>query len=91
MSVDKKQYSHTNRAGVTYWLFSKEVTLRGGKKQLIYFFRKDRTYHNQPVSGWANRVPDLPHQFKVQENPRNGFLTLVRKTRTRNFAEDEED
>ena len=33
-------YSHTNSKGVTYYLHSTEVTLRGGKPQTIYFFAK---------------------------------------------------
>ena len=34
-------YKHTNSKGVTYYLNSKEVTLRGGKLQKIYYFSKD--------------------------------------------------
>ena len=34
-------YSHTNSKGQTYYLHSKEVTLRGGRKQTIYFFSKE--------------------------------------------------
>lgn len=61
-------YSHTNSKGVTYFLHSKEVTLRGGKLQRIYFFAKDE----RP----ADAVTDLPEGYTVVENPRNGFLTL---------------
>ena len=63
-------YKHTNSKGVTYYLNSKNVTLRGGKKQTIYYFSKD----NRPST-----ATDLPSDRKVQENPRNGFLTLKRK------------
>ena len=31
-------YNHTNSKGVTYYLNSKEVTLRGGKVQRIFYF-----------------------------------------------------
>ena len=62
-------YQHTNSKGVTYHLNSKEVTLRGGKKQRIYYFSKD----NRP------EATDLPDGFIVNENPRNGFLTVSRK------------
>lgn len=62
-------YSHTNSKGVKYYLNSKEVTLRGGKKQTIYYFSKDE----RPES-----VDDLPAGFVVNENPRNGFLTVKR-------------
>ncbi|HWZ65210.1 MAG TPA: hypothetical protein VNX65_00250 [Patescibacteria group bacterium] len=61
-------YQHTNTKGVTYFLHSKLVTLRGGKQQRIYFFAKDE----RP----ADAVDALPEGYMVQENPRNGFLTL---------------
>ena len=62
-------YTHTNSKGVTYYLNSKEVTLRGGKKQVIYFFSKDKRAEGT----------DLPAGYEVNENPRNAFLTLKRK------------
>ena len=61
-------YTHTNSKGVTYFLHSKEVTLRGGKLQRIFYFAKDE----RP----ADAVEKLPDGYGVQENPRNGFLTL---------------
>ena len=63
-------YKHTNSKGVTYYLNSKTVTLRGGKKQTIYYFSKDER---------PETAADLPSDRKVEENPRNGFLTLKRK------------
>ncbi len=63
-------YKHTNSKGVTYYLNSKAVTLRGGKVQTIYYFSKD----DRPASHC-----DLPDGFTVNENPRNGFLTVKRK------------
>jgi hypothetical protein len=62
-------YSHTNSKGVKYFLNSKEVTLRGGKKQTIYYFSKDER---------AETIDALPAGFVVNENPRNGFLTVKR-------------
>lgn len=59
-------YKHTNSRGVTYYLNKKEVTLRGGKKQTIYYFSKDE----RPEGC------DLPDGYVVKENPRNGFLTV---------------
>jgi len=64
-------YSHTNSKGVTYYLHSKEVTLRGGKVQRIYYFAKD-VRPNEAVD-------ELPADRVVMENPRNGFLTLKKK------------
>ncbi len=61
-------YKHTNSKGVTYYLNSKMVTLRGGKDQRIYYFSKD-----QRPEGC-----DLPSDMSVNENPRNGFLTVKR-------------
>ena len=65
-------YSHTNSKGITYYLHKSEVTLRGGKKQTIYFFAKtEKNAKGTPV--------DLPADRQVNENPRNGFLTLYKK------------
>ena len=66
-------YSHTNSKGVTYFLHSKEVTLRGGKLQRIYYFAKD-TRPNEAIEA-------LPDGYEVVENPRNGFLTLKRSNK----------
>lgn len=63
-------YKHTNSKGVSYHLNSKKVTLRGGKVQTIYYFSKDHR---------SETATDLPSDRTVNENPRNGFLTLKRK------------
>jgi hypothetical protein len=60
-------YKHTNTKGVAYYLNRKDVVLRGGKKQTIYYFSKDE----RPDTGC-----DKPADKEVNENPRNGFLTL---------------
>ncbi|HTE22348.1 MAG TPA: hypothetical protein VK674_04895 [Candidatus Limnocylindria bacterium] len=62
-------YKHVNSKGVTYYLNSKKVTLRGGKEQTIYYFSKDE----------RPEAADLPDDKEVGENPRNGFLTVKRK------------
>lgn len=65
-------YQHTNSKGVTYYLHNQQVKLRGGKLQTIYFFaKKPKNEKGQPC--------ELPDDRKVQENPRNGFLTLKKK------------
>lgn len=56
----------TNSKGVKYFLNSKQVTLRGGRKQIIFYFSKDI----------RSTAADLPADRVVSENPRNGFLTL---------------
>lgn len=63
-------YKHTNSKGVTYFLNSKLVTLRGGKEQRIYYFSKDQR---------PEAVDAVPDGMMVNENPRNGFLTVKRK------------
>lgn len=61
-------YSQENAKGVTYYLNMKDVTLRGGKVQTIYYFSKDE----------RDTACAMPTGFEVTENPRNGFLTLRR-------------
>lgn len=68
-----KFYSHTNSKGVTYFLHETTVTLRGGKEQQIYFFRKEPVTHHPK---WKQAM--LPDGWSVRENPRNGFLTVSR-------------
>lgn len=60
-------YQHTNSKDVTYYLNCKDVTLRGGKVQTIYFFSKDER---------PETACELPSTKEVGENPRNGFLTV---------------
>jgi hypothetical protein len=62
-------YKHTNSKGVTYYLNSKDVVLRGGKNQTIYYFSKDER---------AEAIDSVPQGMQVNENPRNGFLTVSR-------------
>lgn len=64
--MSPSNYSHTNSKGVTYHLNCKDVTLRGGKIQTIYYFSKDE----------RDTASALPEGKKVNENPRNGFLTI---------------
>ena len=64
-------FTQTNPKGVTYYLNSKEVTLRGGKKQVIYYFGKDLRADTA--------VEKLPDGMEVNVNPRNGFMTVKRK------------
>ena len=51
-------YTHTNSKGKTYHLHSKDVTLKGGRNQTIYYF--------------ANAC-DLPSGMKVVESPKTGL------------------
>lgn len=59
-------YIHKNSKGVVYHLNSKEVKLRGGTVQTIYYFSKDV----------RESACELPSGMEVTENPRNAFLTV---------------
>ena len=61
-------YTHTNSKGKTYHLHSKDVTLRGGRTQTIYYFAGDQ----------RSNACDLPAGKKVVESERTG-LPLVKK------------
>ena len=63
-------YKHVNSKGVTYYLNCKQVTLKGGQKQMIYFFSKDER---------ADTGCDLPADKKVVENKVNGFPACKNK------------
>lgn len=64
-------YSYTNSKGQTYYLHSREVTLRGGnRQQTIYYFAK------QAGSG---AIDELPGGFEVKESERTGLPVLKRK------------
>ena len=65
-------YQHTNSKGITYYFYKSDGVLRGGKQQTIYFFTKSET-------GGKGTPCDLPDDREVNENPRNGFLTLKKK------------
>ena len=61
-------YSHKNSKGVTYYLHSKDVTLRGGRNQTIYYFARDE----------RSNSCDLPSGMQFVESSRTG-LPLVKK------------
>ena len=60
-------YSQTNTKGQQYFLHMKDVTLKGGRLQRIYFFARD-------VRDGA--VEELPEGYETVENPRTGLLVL---------------
>jgi len=61
-------FSHKNSKGTTYYLHTKDVKLRGGRMQKIFFFSKDS----------AGSI-DMPNGYKVIENKRTG-LPLLKKS-----------
>jgi hypothetical protein len=60
-------YEFTNSKGVTYYLHFKDVNLKGGRQQRIYFFAKDV----RPGS-----LDEVPAGFKVMETERTGMPIL---------------
>jgi hypothetical protein len=62
-------FSTTNSKGTTYYLHKKDVTLRGGRKQTIYYFARD-------VRDGA--LNDVPTGYKVSES-RNGLPVLKKQ------------
>jgi len=60
-------YSKTNSKGQQYFLHMKDVTLKGGRIQRIYFFARN-------IRDGA--VDALPAGYIEVENPRTGLLVL---------------
>lgn len=65
-----------NSQGVTYFLYWKFVSLRGGKKVPIYFFNKQSDLDGQNN---CNAASELPEGYGYRENPRNHVLVPYRK------------
>lgn len=63
-------YEHTNSKGTKYYLHSKEVRLRSGRNQVIYYFAK--------IAG-PDAINGIPQGFRVVENSRTG-LPILKKT-----------
>lgn len=60
-------FSQVNSKGQTYNLHQKDVTLKGGRLQRIYFFARDVR---------EGACDSLPAGYVVVENPRTGLLVL---------------
>ena len=61
-------YAHKNSKGQTYYLHTKDVTLRGGRKQTIYYFARE-------VKA-KDALEAMPAGRKVVENKRTGLPML---------------
>lgn len=59
----------SKKTGEDYYLHSKEVTLRGGRKQVIYYFGRVA----------KENACDLPDGYEVMENSRTGLPMLRKK------------
>jgi len=60
-------FSYKNAKGVTYYLHYRDVTLRGGRNQRIYFFARDVR---------SNSLDKVPDGYKVMETKRTGMPVL---------------
>lgn len=60
-------FSFKNSKGVTYFLHYRDVVLRGGRNQRIYFFARDTR---------ANALDAVPAGYKVVETERTGMPVL---------------
>ncbi len=61
----------SKKTGEEYFLHKKDVTLRGGRKQTIYFFARTEK---------EGVLDDLPAGYEVMENKRTG-LPMLRKAK----------
>lgn len=61
-------FSHTNSRGQEYFLHSKDVTLKGGRVQRIYFFAREV----KPEGG----LDAVPAGMTIVENERTGLPIL---------------
>lgn len=60
-------FSYTNSKGQTYYLHKKDVTLKNGRQQTIYFFARE-------VRDGA--LDELPSGYQVVETERTGMPVL---------------
>lgn len=64
-------FSHTNSRGQEYFLHMKDVTLKGGRVQRIYFFAREV----KPEGG----LDAVPENMQIVENERTGLPILKKK------------
>ncbi len=63
-------FQFKNSRGSIYYLHHKNVTLKGGRKQIIYFFAKEIK---------PGALDAVPEAYKVIETPRTGMPILKKK------------
>ncbi len=63
-------FTQVNSKGQTYYLHEREVTLKGGRKQVIYFFGREAK---------EGAIDALPEGYEVIENTRTG-LPILKKS-----------
>ncbi len=60
-------YEFKNSKGITYYLHSRVVDLKGGRKQTIYYFAREIR---------PGALDSLPEGYKVVETPKTGMPIL---------------
>lgn len=68
--ADVNAFAYTNSKGQTYYLHTRQVTLKNGRVQTIYFFARDIR------DGALEQVPDA---YQVVETERTGMPVLKKK------------
>lgn len=63
-------YQYKNSKGTTYYLHAKDVKLRSGRMQRIYYFAKQ---------AGADAADNIPEGYTVIENTRTGLPVLKKK------------
>jgi len=63
-------FEFKNSKGVSYYLHTREVTLKGGRLQRIYFFARDVR---------PGALDAVPEAYKVMETTKTGMPILKKK------------
>lgn len=63
-------FEFTNKKGVKYYLHGKDVTLKGGRKQKIFFFARDVR---------PDALNAVPEGYAVKETEKTGMPVLKKK------------
>ncbi len=64
-------FTHKNSKGDTYYLHGKDVTLRNGRMQKIFFFAR--------AAKEGEALDEVPEGYSVGENQRTGLPFLTKK------------
>ena len=65
--ADVKAFAYTNKKGQTYYLHTRDVTLKNGRVQTIYFFARDIR---------DGSLEEVPEGYEVMETKRTGMPVL---------------
>ena len=63
-------FSYTNKKGQTYYLHTRDVTLKNGRVQTLYFFARDVR---------DGSLSEVPAGYMVMETTRTGMPVLKKK------------